>query len=130
MTAIEKQVLEILKGIDKTEAEYDYGWWETSQGAEFGIGRRDALIKLIRQEIENRDAKYLRHLRMALGNETMVNAIHEKVIASITHNTGQCETCHHWENKTRWFGYCPVFNKETHATHGRQCTAYQEDYAE
>ena len=33
-----------LDGIDKTQSEYDDGWWETSTGAEFG---KECLIKIL-----------------------------------------------------------------------------------
>lgn len=29
-------ILQMLKGIDRTETEYPDGWWETSAGADFG----------------------------------------------------------------------------------------------
>jgi hypothetical protein len=40
-------IRKILKGIDETETESQFGWWETSAGAEFGKRKLDELIKLI-----------------------------------------------------------------------------------
>lgn len=37
----------ILFGIDKTETENLFGWWETSTGAEFGEKKLAAVIKAI-----------------------------------------------------------------------------------
>ena len=31
-----KKIKAILRGIDETETESEYGWWETSAGADFG----------------------------------------------------------------------------------------------
>lgn len=36
MKLLYDQIAEILKGIDKTESDDDMGWWETSEGANFG----------------------------------------------------------------------------------------------
>lgn len=38
------KILEILKGIDQTEAESDNGWWETSIGAQFGSEKLNDII--------------------------------------------------------------------------------------
>ncbi len=52
-------IREILKGIDKTEYECEHGWWETSQGAEFGKRKLEELLsefnknKDIDEDIEN-----------------------------------------------------------------------------
>jgi hypothetical protein len=42
-----KRIKKILEGIDETETESQFGWWETSSGAEFGKRKLDELIKLI-----------------------------------------------------------------------------------
>jgi len=41
----ENKIREILKGIDKTESESEDGWWETSEGAEFGRKKLEELIE-------------------------------------------------------------------------------------
>ena len=38
------EILKILEGIDKTEAESDNGWWETSIGAQFGDEKLNDII--------------------------------------------------------------------------------------
>lgn len=40
-----KMIKIYLDGIDKTESEYDDGWWETSNGAEFG---KECLTKVLK----------------------------------------------------------------------------------
>jgi hypothetical protein len=44
-------LLEILKGIDKTELEDKFGWWETSHGASFGEGILAKITELFKKEI-------------------------------------------------------------------------------
>lgn len=39
----------ILDGIDKTEMETGQGWWETSEGAEFGRRKLEAVIAAIKE---------------------------------------------------------------------------------
>jgi len=46
---IEDKIREILKGIDEEETETDYGWWETSGGAEFGKAKLDEIIEYLKQ---------------------------------------------------------------------------------
>jgi hypothetical protein len=41
--AIDDQVLALLRGIDRTETECPDGWWETSEGAEFGRRKLDEI---------------------------------------------------------------------------------------
>ena len=41
-----QQVIEILKGIDKTESDSPDGWWETSVGADFGRKKLEAILAL------------------------------------------------------------------------------------
>lgn len=43
----QEKLEEILDGIDKTEIEYENGWWETSTGAEFGAKTKQELQALI-----------------------------------------------------------------------------------
>lgn len=40
-----------------------------------------------------------------------------------------CSTCYHWERQvhTSKRGFCPIFLKDTDASHGQQCTAYQPE---
>ncbi len=38
------EILKILEGIDKTEAESDNGWWETPIGAQFGVEKLNDII--------------------------------------------------------------------------------------
>ena len=38
------EILKILEGIDKTEAESNNGWWETSIGAQFGDEKLNDII--------------------------------------------------------------------------------------
>lgn len=56
MTTQEK-LEQIVDGIDKTEIEYENGWWETSTGAEFGAKKKQELQALIdsakREELES-----------------------------------------------------------------------------
>ena len=41
-------IREILAGIDTTETESSEGWWETSDGAEFGRSKLDELVEFVR----------------------------------------------------------------------------------
>jgi len=53
--------------------------------------------------------------------------------ASGSASGGTCKDCHHWESAfkdIRIMGYCPVFNKTTHANYGKKCTAFQARYVE
>ena len=43
---IKEKIIDILKGIDKTETELDGGWWETSTGAEFGSRKLKEILDL------------------------------------------------------------------------------------
>lgn len=38
----------LLKGIDETESDSEYGWWETSAGAKFGARKFAQVAALIR----------------------------------------------------------------------------------
>ena len=48
-----KQVKLILAGIDETETDSEYGWWETSAGADFGLEKLNSIIKLIGENYGN-----------------------------------------------------------------------------
>lgn len=48
----QNQILKLLDGIDKTESEYENGWWETSAGAEFGASKLKELTELLFQPTE------------------------------------------------------------------------------
>ena len=43
----EAQIRKVLNGIDKTETEDVSGWWETSNGAEFGRKKLDELLNIL-----------------------------------------------------------------------------------
>ncbi len=47
MSSTQEKLEQILDGIDKTEIEYENGWWETSTGAEFGAKKKQELTQLI-----------------------------------------------------------------------------------
>jgi len=39
-----EKVKEILKGIDEDQCETEEGWWETSEGVEFGFNKLEDVI--------------------------------------------------------------------------------------
>ncbi|MDD5068062.1 MAG: hypothetical protein PHN89_00475 [Candidatus Pacebacteria bacterium] len=45
----------ILDGIDKTEVEYENGWWETSVGANFGEGKKEEIEQFIDYLLSQKD---------------------------------------------------------------------------
>lgn len=44
-----EKVKEILKGIDVTETDSELGWWETSDGANFGSQKLQELIEYLKE---------------------------------------------------------------------------------
>ncbi len=47
---IKEEIKIILEGIDKDECSHGEGWWETSDGAEFGKNKLNEILELIDKE--------------------------------------------------------------------------------
>ena len=45
-----KELETILDGIDKSEVEYDGGWWETFSGADFGNKKKEEIMTLFKKQ--------------------------------------------------------------------------------
>ena len=96
------EILKILEGIDKTEAESNNGWWETSIGAQFGDEKLNDIIFCFDELKAQRD-ELLEALEESLGflefayrdiqmNDYSFNLLEEttnKVRATITKAKGE-----------------------------------------
>jgi len=47
-----KIIVDIFQGIDETESDSDFGWWETSAGADFGKKKLNEVRKLLLGEFD------------------------------------------------------------------------------
>ena len=54
MVEVKNKILQILDGIDKTQTEYENGWWETSAGAEFGKNKLEELLVFLDKTLKDK----------------------------------------------------------------------------